>query len=113
MRMFQLAMRESTISKHGAMCAVAASTSALVTPGPCKERLRISAISASARGWIMLSLMLHRAAIGNQHAIGEEAEVRLVYAEHVLHRALVTPIFLPMTRSPARLRRARMASEMA
>ena len=58
MPIFQLAIRLSTISKHGAIAAVAAITSAGVTPGPLRLSLRMKAISASARGWIRpLALM--------------------------------------------------------
>ncbi len=47
----------------------------------------MSAISASARGWIIVSLIATVPAIGHVHAVGEEAEVRLVHAQHVLHRS--------------------------
>ncbi|EWS65145.1 hypothetical protein Y695_01602 [Hydrogenophaga sp. T4] len=49
---FQSRMRESTISKQGMTKSVAASTSALVTPGPMRSFFRTKAISPSALGWI-------------------------------------------------------------
>ncbi|MCY1179981.1 hypothetical protein D9M73_204070 [compost metagenome] len=54
---FQSWMRESTTSKQGITHSVAASTSALVTPGPIRSFLRMKAISPSALGWIRRSLI--------------------------------------------------------
>ena len=49
---FQSRMRESTISKHGITHSVAASTSALLMPGPIRSFFRMKAISPSALGWM-------------------------------------------------------------
>ena len=38
--------------------------------------------------------MLHGAIVRDQHAVGQEAEVRLMHAEHVLHGAAGDPDFL-------------------
>ena len=86
MRIFQSRMRESTISKHGMMHSVAASTSASVMFGPTRSLFRRKAISASARGAIRLPATGIAAPFGEVHAIGQEAEVRLAHVQHVLHR---------------------------
>jgi len=49
-------MRESTISKQAITPSVAASTSAAVTPGPCRSFLSRKAISPSALGWMSVSM---------------------------------------------------------
>jgi hypothetical protein len=74
----------------------------------------MKAISPSARGWMRPApRQAHRGAVVDEHAVGEEAEVGLEDAQHLLHRRLlVTPIFLPITRSPSASRSARKRCEM-
>ena len=95
---FQSWMRESTISKHAITPSVAASTSALVTPGPIKSFLR--------------QRQFHLRRVAQSFCRSESPHLRrtpyhptnsqnrLVNVEHTHHRLAGHADFLPITRAP-------------
>ena len=108
---FQSWMRESTISKQGITKAVARSTSAAVTPGPCRSLLSTKATSASALGAIIESA---RIASPSCTTMPESSWPKSGWSTFSMSitTLLVTPIFLPTTVSPASRRRWIMRSWM-